>query len=103
MILDDDAKLYLYSPVELTVDPTGSTVELEVGSTRYAMAWQGSPVAGIGKWTQTARTTAKFCGSSTTAVGTDVKLAAGIYDLQVIVTPTDGQVIPGPRDEMKVN
>lgn len=103
MILDDDARVYLTSPLQITVDPTGSTVELEVDNgTRYPMAWVGSPVAAGGKWTQEAKTTYRFCGSNATVVGTDVALAVGQHSAQVLVTLSDGQVVPGKDDRLTI-
>lgn len=106
MILDDDARVYLTSSLEVTVDPTGSTVELEVGSTRYPMAWVGSPVTatvkGVQVWRQDAKTTYRFCGSSATAAGTDVALTAGTHRAQPIVTLSDGQVLPGSSQRVEV-
>lgn len=93
--LDDDARLYLYADLTLSVDPTGSTVQLEVDATKYAMTWQGTPVAASGVWKQTARTTAKFIGSAVTVTSSDVQLTSGRHPTQALVTMADGQVIPG--------
>jgi hypothetical protein len=103
MRLDDDAKVFLFADLTLSVDPTGSTVELEVDSTRYAMTWQGSPASSGGKWTQTARTNVKFAGSAQTVTGGDVKLTAGRHDTQPIVTLSDGQVLAAPADVLYVS
>jgi hypothetical protein len=96
MRLDEDAKEYLWWDAELTFDPTGSTVEIEVDGTRYAMAWQGSPVVVTAgkKWTQTARTTTKFAGSTVTPGAGVVVLTPGTHTLKPVTTPTDGQVVP---------
>jgi hypothetical protein len=56
--------------VTLDVDPTGSTVSVQVDGTWYAAAWQGSPVqrnvqvngVAVPRWQQTARTTGYFAG-----------------------------------------
>lgn len=93
MRLDDDARVFISWDAEITADPTGSTVELEVDSTRYAATWQASPVVAGTVWRQTARTTKKFCGTSATA-GSDIGLTAGPHPAQWIVTMPDGQVLP---------
>lgn len=102
MTLDDDARVYLTGSLTVSVDPTGSTVELEVDGSRYPMAWVGSPVASSGRWVQDAKTTYRFCGSNATAVGSDVKLTAGTHAAQILVTLTDGQVVPGSNQRIEV-
>lgn len=92
MRIDDDQKTYLFWDADLSFDPTGSTPAIEVGGTSYAMAWQGTPVQSGTSWTQTARTTQKFCGSSATASGSDVKLPRGVYPAQVLLTTADGTI-----------
>lgn len=92
-VIDDDAKLYLWFDATLTFDPAGSTVELEVDATRYAMTWQGSPTVVGSTWTQTARSTQMFAGSNAGSVGSPVALTAGRHQAQPIVT-TGGQVVP---------
>ncbi len=94
MRIDEDARLNISWDATLTFDPTGSTVVLAIDGTPYAMAWQGTPVAASGTWTQTARTTARFCGSLATPLAGDVKLAVGRRMGEPIVTLADGQIVP---------
>lgn len=94
MRIDDDARVYLWWDAVLTVDPTGSTVTIEVDGVAYPMAWQGTPVAAAGQWSQTARTVDMFTGSAVTPAGTDVALPAGRHTAQPRVTLPDGQIIP---------
>ncbi|MGZ4521923.1 MAG: hypothetical protein ACXVXO_00685 [Mycobacteriaceae bacterium] len=98
MRLDDDAKTYLWwRSGELTADPTGSTVALEVDGTQRAMVWDVPAVQSGTKWIVTARTTMKFAGSAATVSGTDVALTPGRHIAQPIVTTADGQVVAGPE------
>ena len=85
MKLNPASRARLLIDVTLDVDPTGSTVEVQVdGGSWSAATWQGSPVqrnvfangATVTRWTQTARTTGYFAGSDATAAGATV-LAAG--------------------------
>ncbi len=97
MKLDEDAKVYVWWDAELTVDPTGSTVVIEIDGTSRAMTWQGSPVSAGGKWTQTARTTDKVAGSTVTPGAGLIVLTAGSHTTKPLVTTADGQVVPGPN------
>lgn len=97
MRLDDDGRVYLYSDLTLTVDPTGSTVKLEVDGVLHNMSWQEEPVVSGSTWRQTARTVAMFCGSAVTPTGSDVQLTVGRHMSQPIVTAADGQIIPGSQ------
>ena len=102
MRLDDDALEYLWwRDADMTFDPTGSTVVLEVDGTPRAMTWQGSPVqVGSGssaKWVQTARTNMKFAGSAVSVTNPDIQLTVGRHMAQPIVTTADGQKVPGPE------
>lgn len=94
MRLDDDAKLFVWYDFTLSFDPTGSTVGLDVDGTRHPMEWQATPVEAGSSWTQTAKTTERFCGTAATAGTGDVALTAGRHMAQAIVTPGDGQVVP---------
>lgn len=94
MRLDDDALVFVTWDAELSADPTGSTVELEVDGVRRSATWQGSPVQSGSSWRQTARTNGKLGGTNSTPGGSDVKLTAGRHMAQFIVTTADGQVVP---------
>lgn len=92
--LDEDAKVYLWWDAVLTMDPTGSTVTVEIDGVSHAMTWQGSPVQSGSTWTQTARSTEKLAGSTVTAGAGLVSLTAGTHTLKPIVTTADGQIVP---------
>lgn len=109
MILDDDARYYLFHDLTLTVDPTGSDVVLEitlddvaVTGSPFAMTWQGTPTEGVDEWSQTARTDARFCGPNATPEGSDVQVDFGWYVAQALVTLDDGQIVPGPTKRLQV-
>lgn len=93
MIIDDDAKVFIYWDATLTFDPTTSTVELDISGTRYAMTWQGSPVVVGNKWLQTAKTTQLFRGSSANNTNSPVALTPGTYLGEPIVT-IGSQIVP---------
>lgn len=98
MRLDDDARTYLWwRNGEMTADPAGSTVALEVDGTLRTMVWDGTAVQSGSKWIVTARTTMKFAGSAATVSGSDVQLTVGRHMAQPIVTTADGQTVPGPE------
>ena len=105
MRLDDDARQYIYADLTLTVDPTDSTVVLKVDDTDHAMVWQGDSVQTApepaARWTQTARTVEKFCGSAVTP-GPDVQLTVGRHLAQVIVSTADGQELPASQFDINV-
>lgn len=114
MIVDDDGRTYLWVDAELSADPSGSTPVLEVtlGDTPIAgspfeMAWQGVPVdlgtvETPGPWTQTARTTVRFCGSNATAGAGDVKPGAGSYYAQLHLDAPDGQIPVGELHRLEI-
>jgi hypothetical protein len=103
MRIDDDAKVYIWWDAVVTADPTGSSVKLEIDdATQYDMAWQGSPVQSGTSWTQTARTTVRFAGTSAPIAGTDVRLTSGRHMGQPIVTFADGQIVAGPETPVDV-
>lgn len=96
MRLDDDALLYFYWDAELTFDPAGSSVVLEVDGVQKAATWQGTAVVSGTKWLRTARTDMRFAGSAVTPVAPDVQLTVGRHPAQWLITPTaDGQKVPG--------
>lgn len=100
MKLDEDTKVFLFWDADLSVDPTSSTVEIEVDGTRHAMTWQGSPVQAGARWTQTARTTEKFAGSTVTPGASIVVLTVGSHTIKPVVTTADGQIVVGRQDRI---
>lgn len=103
MRIDADEKKYVWAkPVTVDVDPTSSTVELELDGTRYPMAWQGAAVVSGGKWSQEARTTVRFAGSTAPISGTDVRPAIGQHWGKVVVTFADGQIAATFADRIDV-
>jgi hypothetical protein len=62
----------------LDIDPTDSTVEVQVGEVWYPATWLEEPVTRGQTWAQTARTDAYFAGPDATATGATV-LAAGSH------------------------
>lgn len=85
MRFDAGTRTRLLATMTLDFDPTGSTVEVKVGSTWFPATWQGSPVQSGGNWTQTARTTAYFAGPDADASGATA-LTAGRHLTQTRVT-----------------
>lgn len=94
MRIDNDSRVMIWWDAELTFDPAGSTVALKVNGVTHAMTWQGTPSGSGTKWTQTARTTAAFIGSSRVVTGSDVALTVGRHVGEPVVTLADGQVVP---------
>lgn len=79
MKFDAGTRTRIIATLMLDFDPTGSTVEVKIGSTWYPATWQGTPVSAAGKWTQSARTTGYFAGPEVASPGAAVVLT---------VTPT---------------
>lgn len=103
MRLDDDARVILGWEAELTVDPAGSTVELEVGETTYPMVWVGEGVLRRDVWVRRAQTVNMLRGTSAPADDeSDIVLAAGVHQAEVIVTTLDGQRLPSQRFVIEV-
>lgn len=85
--------------MEMTFDPTGSTVELKVDDTWHAAEWQGEPVQRQvrneqtgdmePRWFQTARTTDYFAGPEATASGATVLTAARHLTQTRVTSGTD--------------
>lgn len=79
----------------MTFDPAGSTLELFIGSTSYALTWIGVAIqAPDGTWDQYARTSVRFSGSLVIPVPPDVALPVGRYWGTVIITTATGQRVP---------
>lgn len=86
MKFDTGTKTRVIADMTLDIDPTGSTIEVQVDSTWYAASWLGSPVSASGKWTQSAQTTGYFAGPDVASPGSAVVLATGRHLTQTRVT-----------------
>lgn len=59
---DSATRTRLLLPMYLDIDPTGSAVEVKVGSIWYPAEWIDSPLRKGNAWTQVARTLGYFAG-----------------------------------------
>lgn len=103
MNFDAATRTKIYVDMDLSYDPTGTTVELNIDGTWYPATWQGSPTPIGSKWTQTALTTGYFAGPAVdagTVAGATV-LAAGNHVTETRVTG-GGQVITADARGFKV-
>jgi hypothetical protein len=100
MRFDNDTRTRLIADLTLSIDPAGSTVEVQVDSTWYPATWQDSPVETSGRWTQTARTTGYFAGPNAAASGA-VVLTAGPHSTQIRVTK-GGDILVQPSTRINV-
>jgi hypothetical protein len=108
IIIPPAARQYIFWPAVLDADPTGATVTFEVrlagtptAGSPYAMTLQGAIVPTSNIWAATYRTTKMFIGSSAT-LGSDVRLANGVYACRFLLAPPDGRVIPSDQFRMVV-
>lgn len=86
MRFDAGTKTRILEDMELSFDPTGTTVEIKIDAEWYPATWIGSPVAASGKWTQTARTTGYFAGPEVVTPGAAVVLTQSRHLTQTRVT-----------------
>lgn len=102
MTLDDDARQYLIlDATDSTVDLGTATIAVKIGTTVYPATWSGAATQTGARWSRSARTDVRFCGSAATPVGTDVQLPAGSRPMQLLVTTSDGQVIAADHDTLE--
>lgn len=92
MNLNRATRTRILDDLTVTIDPTGSTVELNIDGTWYPATWLGSPVQ-VGtvppKWTQTAQTTGYFAGPDATASGATVLVAGQHFTLSRVTSGQD--------------
>lgn len=108
MRFDAGTKTRIIADMTTSIDPAGSTVQLQVDNTWYAATWQGTavhiPASGNTreKWTQTAQTTGYFAGPDVAVPGAAVVLALGRHLTQTRVTSgTDELVEPSTPIDVK--
>lgn len=94
MRLDSDARHPLTWHGTMSTDPSTATIALEVDEVFYPMVWDGAATESLAGWLRSAQTADMFCGSDVTPTGSDVQLSPGRHVAQVLVTLTDGQVVP---------
>lgn len=97
------SKKRLLVDMTLDVDPTGSTVEINVDGTWYDAEWLDDPVHHVADphWTQTARTIDKFAGPDAPPGGATV-LALGRHKSSTRVTLTDGDALVATSSSIDV-
>lgn len=103
MELDRDTRTRIYIDMTLDIDPTGTTIELQVDDDEWRPAtWQGTPVAAAGRWTQTARTVDYFAGPNVETPDGAVVLAAGRHKTQTRVT-SGGDILAEDANTIEVD
>lgn len=94
MRIDDQTRTRITVEMRLTVDPTGSEVELQVDEDWYPCAWLEDPVEDEGGvWTRTARTTTYFAGPEHEDPSGAEVLTIGVHPTQTKVTWLGGDEI----------
>lgn len=101
MRLDDETRTRLFVDMEVSADPTGSTIQLSIDGTWHTCDWQGTPTQTGGKWTQTARTSGYFAGPAATANGATV-LSVGRHLTQTRVAWAGGDTLVEPSNPIDV-
>lgn len=86
MKFDAGTKTRVIADMTLSIDPDGSTVEIQVDDTWYPATWQGTAVEAGGKWTQTAQTDGYFAGPDVAIPGAAVVLDTRRHLTQTRVT-----------------
>jgi hypothetical protein len=90
--IDRATRTRVLADMTLDVNPTGSTIEINVDGTWRPADWQGTPVQLGDKWTQTARSTGFFAGPDATGTGATV-LTSGRHATKTRVTLATGDVL----------
>lgn len=95
MRFDAETRTRISAKMVVAFDPTGSTVEVKVGSTWHPATWQGTPVVAGDTWTQTARTTGYFAGPSHATPAGATVLTIGRHLTQTRVTSGGDTIVSG--------